>query len=75
MFKGVTGLGRSQILRCWQSYCFLTSLLQHLAKNVALLVQNFVEIFFGQISDFVSGYFKAKKTFLFPKMGGGGVRP
>ena len=32
----------------WQSYIFLAGLLQYLAKNMALLVQTFLEDFFCQ---------------------------
>ena len=54
-------------VHCWQSRCFLTGLLQYLPKNMALLVQKFMEDF---LSEFVSGYLKTKKNktimFLFP---------
>ena len=46
---------------------FLTSLLQYLAKNIALLVQKFCGEFI--LSEFVSGYFYNKKKFFggFPR--------
>ena len=45
-------------LKCWQNRCFLTSLLQYLAKYMFFLVQKCCGGFW---SEFVSGYFKTKK--------------
>ena len=50
-------------VHCWQSRCFLTSLLQYLAKNMALLVQKFCGDFF--LSEFVSGHFFAASPSFF----------
>ena len=43
----------------WQCRSLLTCMLQYLATNVALLVQNFMGDFI--LSKFVFGYFKSKK--------------
>ena len=56
--KGLA-IKKELFFKSWQSRCFLTSLLQYLAKNMALLVQKFGGEFF--LSEVVSGYFKTKK--------------
>ena len=56
---GTKGLATKKKDFHWQSRCFLTSLLQYLAKIMALLVQKFCGEYF--LSEFIPGYFKTKK--------------